>query len=228
MEITKRIVCLANSRKLSGRCVAGRELIGGRPRAWIRPVSDRPNEAVSKDERQYADGSDPQLLDIIDVPLLEARPKDHQQENWLLDSQKYWTKVGHYSRSDLDRLAVPSGILWRNESSTRSGHNDRIPLNMAADETSSLKLIRVDGLQLKVFSPSEAFGNNKRRVQARFQFSDVDYALWVTDPDIESEYLAREDGDYSLLRSYLTISLGEPSDDGYCYKLVAAVIRAGD
>ena len=30
MATVKRIVCLANSRKLSGRCVAGKELSSGR------------------------------------------------------------------------------------------------------------------------------------------------------------------------------------------------------
>jgi len=39
MATVKRIVCLANSRKPNGRCVAGVELSGGRPVAWIRPVS---------------------------------------------------------------------------------------------------------------------------------------------------------------------------------------------
>ena len=43
---------------------------------WLRPVSDRENEEVSEYERQYADGSDPRVLDIIDVPLLDAPPKD--------------------------------------------------------------------------------------------------------------------------------------------------------
>lgn len=61
---TKRIVCLANSRKLQGRCIAGRELVGGKPAAWIRPVSDREHEEVSECERQYQDGSDPRVLDM--------------------------------------------------------------------------------------------------------------------------------------------------------------------
>ena len=94
MSITKRMVCLANSRKRQGRCVAGRERNAGVVGAWIRPVSDRPAEEVSEYERQYQDGSDPRVLDIIQVPLIEARPKDYQQENWLLDPQLYWVKAG--------------------------------------------------------------------------------------------------------------------------------------
>lgn len=48
--------------------------------------------------------------------------------------------------------------------------------------------------------------------------------MWVTDPVIEREYLAKDDGDHGLGECYLTMSLGERSDDGYCYKLIAAVI----
>ena len=90
----KRIVCLANSRKYSGRCIAGKELLAdGRPGRWIRPVSARENEEVSEHERQFHDGSDPRLLDVMDVPLLNPLPKDYQQENWLLDPASYWEKV---------------------------------------------------------------------------------------------------------------------------------------
>ena len=223
MTITKRIVCLANSRKLSGRCVAGRELIRGRPRAWIRPVSDRPNEAVSMCERQYADSGDPRVLDIIDISLHEPRPKGHQQENWLLDSDLYWAKVAQYPWSSMDQLVDKSDTLWCNGYSTRNGKNDRIPINLVATETGSLKLIYANSLQIKVFCYY-----NKRRVQAQFRYADEDYEIWVTDPIIEQEYLMREDGNYRLRNIYLTISLGEPNEDNFCYKLVAAVIRAQD
>lgn len=94
MATVKRIVCLANSRKLNGRCVAGKELAGGRPGGWVRPVSAREHEEVSEYERQYEDGSDPRVLDTMDVPLLDPRPRGYQQENWLLDPDQYWVKVG--------------------------------------------------------------------------------------------------------------------------------------
>ena len=47
MPTVKRIVCLANSRKLHGRCVAGREWDGDRVGPWLRPVSARAGQAVS-------------------------------------------------------------------------------------------------------------------------------------------------------------------------------------
>ena len=221
---TKRIVCLANSRKLQGRCIAGREIVAGRPGTWIRPVSARHHQEVSEYERQYQDGGDPKLLDIIDVPLLAHRPKDFQQENWLLDPKYYWTKIDTCSREDLEQFCEPGGLLWRSGSHTYNGQNDQIPEQQAAEETSSLKLIHVDAVRLRVFAPGEAFGNSKRRVQASFHFSGIEYALWVTDPNIERPYLAGEDGHYELGECYLTISLGEPFND-HCYKLVAAVVQ---
>ena len=224
MATTKRILCLANSRKLHGRCVAGVELAGSQPLEWIRPVSARERQEVSEDERQYQNGSDPRLLDIIDISLLEYRPKDYQQENWLLDPEYYWKKVGAFEWENLDTLAETGGTLWRNGYSTGNGTNDRIPIDQAAEETSSLKLVHVDRLRLRVFAPGAAFGNPERRVQAQFQFTVNYYALRVTDPRIEQTYLAKENGHYQLGECYLIISLSEPFK-GNCYKLVAAVLE---
>lgn len=224
MSVTKRIVCLANSRKLHGRCVAGVKLVNGNPAGWLRPISAREHQEVSEYERQYEDGSDPRLLDIIDIPLLEARPKDYQQENWLLDPKYYWQKVGNWPWAELHGFAERTGPLWRNGCHTRNGLNDQIPLAEARMEDHSLKLFHVDGMRLRVLAPGVAFGNAKRRVQAQFNFSGTDYALWVTDPRIERAYLAKVDGEYPFGECYLTVSLGEPFNE-HCYKLVAAVLE---
>ena len=108
--------------------------------------------------------------------------------------------------------------------STYHGQHDRIPLDAAGAVKSSLTLIHVSTLRLRVFKPGEAFGDTKRRVQARFRFGAINYALRVTDPIIERAYLAQADGSYIIGESYLTVSLGEPFNDNV-YKLVAAVIR---
>ena len=223
MPEVKRIVCLANSRKLHGRCVAGREWIGGRAGRWIRPVSDREHQEVSEYERQYEDGSDPKVLDVIDVPVLEPRPDDYQSENWLLDPEYYWEKVGRLSWFDLPAVVDPSAPLWLDGSSTYHGRNDRILLDAVDSVADSLKLIHVDQLSLSVFKPGEAFGNMKRRVQGRFTFAGRQYWLWVTDPVYERRYLAKLDGEYPIGECFLTVSLGEPYG-GAVYKLIASII----
>jgi|SRR5581483_10880504 len=222
MGVTKRIV-----RKMQGRCVAGRELTDNGPGPWIRPVSARPTEEVSEEERRYENASDPRVLDIIDVPLLEPRPKDYQQENWLLDPDCYWEKRGTLAWADLATLRDGRGPLWINGFHSYNGLNDRILLAQANALGSSLKLIHVGQLEFRVFKPGEAFGNPKRRVQGQFSYAGTDYWLWVTDPIIERQYLAEPDGEYAAGEAYLTISLGEPYQD-HCHKLIATVIgRAG-
>lgn len=190
----------------------------------VRPVSARKNQGVSKNERQYEDGSDPQVLDIIDIPLLKRQPEDYQTENWLLDSEHYWRKVGHLPRSDLPALTDPDGPLWLDGHSTSKGENDKIPMNIINSIANSLRLIRLEYLQLNVSMPGEAFGNRKRRVQGRFSHAGKGYTLRVTDPKFD----AKPNGGYEIRECYLTISLGEPfNSTGACYKLIAAIITAG-
>lgn len=226
---TKRILCLANSKKLAGRCIAGREVNGAVAGPWVRPVSARPSEEVSENERQYQDGSDPRLLDVIDVPLLRAAPHACQVENWLLDPGYYWTRVSRASWTELLDFVEAPLTLWTNSHSTYHGLYDEIPQAVADVLPGSLYLIRVDLATLHVFAPQEAFGNPKRRVQAHFTHSGVPYRLWVTDPVIERTYLAQADGYYTGGDCCLTISLGEPfhKNDGvaYRYKLVAAIVE---
>lgn len=225
MPVVKRLLCLANSRKLNGRCVAGIELSDKDQRiGWIRPVSAREHEEVSEYERQYEDGSDPMVLDVMNIPLLEARPKGYQQENWLLDPEHYWQKIERFGWKELAALADPVGSLWVDGYSTYNGRNDRIPLAQATGLTSSLRLVKADRLTLSVFKPGEAFGNPKRRVQGRFSYSGAEYRLWVTDPRYERDYLAKSDGEYEIGESFITVSLGEPHNDA-CYKLVAAIME---
>lgn len=69
-----RIVCLANSVKLRGRCIAGLRMDGG---GWIRPVS---NDAPSRGalfEPQYLaqDGAEVRPLDVIETSFVRPDPK---------------------------------------------------------------------------------------------------------------------------------------------------------
>ena len=226
MSEIKRIVCLANSRKLNGRCIAGRVFDGTDVGPWIRPVGARENQEVSEYERQYEDGSDPKVLDIIDVPLRQHCPGGYQSENWLLDPAVYWQRAGKLRKSELSRFVDPVAPLWLDGHKTWNGENDKIPEEFLSAVPNSLRLVHVKALTVAVFVPGGAFGNPKRRVQGRFLHAGTKYALWITDPVIERKYLARPDGRHELDECCLTISVGEPYQ-GACYKLIAAVTELG-
>lgn len=225
MTAVKLIVCLANSRKHNGRCIAGVEIVDRLPGEWVRPVSDRPGAEVSEDERQYPDGSDPRVLDVLELPLLDSAPDGYQAENWLLDPDSYWVRKGRVTWEQLAGFEDDEEPLWPDDaSSTYHGVNDRVQASRADRFENSLRLIRVADLTIHVFAPSAAFNNPKRRVQGDFTYVGMPYRVWVTDPVVEQHYLAQPDGTYDIGDCFLTMSLGERADDGYCYKLIAAVI----
>ena len=226
--ILKRVICLANSRKRNGRCIAGKELwSGGRVGGWIRPVSDREDEEVSEEERHYEDGSEPRVLDVIDVPIVEARPKLYQRENWLLDPRYKWKRIRQIAPQELTEFAEPEEPLWESGFSTVDGHNDRIPLMLTESIDKSLRFIKVEDLRLLVYRPSGGSGRTGRRVQGQFSYAGTEYWLRVTDSAYESRYMRRVSGTYRIGESYLTVSLGEPYQ-GYAYKLIAAIIELTD
>ncbi|MFI6032429.1 dual OB domain-containing protein [Amycolatopsis magusensis] len=223
MATTKKLVCLANSRKPGGRCVAGIEVFDG-SKSWIRPVSDRPQHAVSEVERQYRNGAEPQVLDIVSVPLLKPRPDGFQRENWLLDPAVRWQKVGRVGWHDLLGLEQHPESLWINGDHTSAGCNDRVPVGRKYTLKDSLKLIRVDGVTIQVLSWST---NQKLKVRARFVHARTAYGLRVTDPVYEEKFQAKGPGNYRLTESFLTVSLAEEFE-GYYYKLVAGIIERAD
>ncbi len=224
MGIVKRIVCLANSRKLGERCIAGKLFETDSPTDWLRPVSRSVNGEVSPRERLCSDGTEPGLMDLLDIVLLGEQPHGYQKENWLFDSTQRWHKCGKIPRRWLARLVDPVAPLWVDGHHTGNGRNDMIPLELAQPLDSSLRLIHVDRLTLKVFT-SEWNGIAKRKVQGQFTHASSEYWLSITDPVCERVYKPRPDGTYDLGACFLTISLSEPLvERNACYKLIAAII----
>lgn len=222
MTEVKTIVCLANSYRGGVRCVAGKEITGGNIGNWIRPVSNLEGEEIQ--EYKCHDGQELKLLDIIDVPVIKHCPKDHQKENWLLDTEalgEIWQKKGRLKWSQLQSLKDKTDILWSDEWIEQRGMNDRISNDDVKKD--SLRLIHVN--ELTIISKSRY--NGGRSVQAYFQHNSIDYQFWVTDPEcINKHKRDREDAKVELDESYLTVSLGlRYEKDNFCYKLVAGVME---
>ena len=219
----KTIVCLANSRKNHGRCIAGREWSDSGPGNWIRPVSDWEIQSLDEKARMCSDGSDPIPMDIIEVPLIGQQANQVQSENWLIDSDGEWKNCGRVEWDELQKMVAPVADLWGLGLSSRHGMNDMI--DPAEKVNGTLRLVRVPGLQISVFEYWMKHGVHKRQVRARFMYNNQEYGLKVTDALYEKELKKMGDGEYELDECYVTISIVGPYDDGKRYGLVAAIIK---
>jgi len=216
------IVCLANSRKISGRCIAGKIMSENK---WMRPVSNRESEEISEEERRYENGQMPKLFDVISIPVKEYKPKLFQSENYLIDDDYYWEKIGEFN-SSLDNLLDYPENLWGIGESSYQGLNDRSSEQKQNNYSESLYLVKPQSLKIIVRTEGHEFGDAKRKVRADFNYNDITYIFPVTDPEFERKYLSGENGVFALPveNTYLCVSLGLPYN-GYCYKFVASIIQ---
>ncbi|TVQ46660.1 MAG: hypothetical protein EA365_05100 [Gloeocapsa sp. DLM2.Bin57] len=225
---TFQILCLANSYKCQGRCIAGLRQDG---LGWIRPVSTHLHGTLFAEEYQLPHQQEPRLFDILEIDFIKPLPELHQPENWLI-SNKPWrlvTSCQYSSLSEkqrltsfLEHLATPKSYIFNSfEDKISYNHILKNPLK------SSLVIVKPENLSFKIST------NDKRKIKASFDLKGSHYHLAVTDPIFLKKILYFSDGDYPVEELslpnfnsehiFLTISLGEPYHE-YCYKLVAGVI----
>jgi len=228
MSYTKTIVCLANSRRPGGWCVAGKEVLGGgRFGEWIRPVNTQNDDAISAGEMKLDDGKRPRLLDVITVPLIEHVPKPHQPENHQIDSSRPWTKRDVLGKHELPALVDEAYDIWRIR---RNAPNDRVWESCINEVKKSLLLIRPESLTIHA---------EPERTRANFNYEGVPYNMSVTDLVAEARYAVRKpvtEACYQIATDgvYLCLSIaGNPfqpwgSQGRSYFKIVAAIIGDAD
>ncbi|MFM7679189.1 MAG: dual OB domain-containing protein [Roseiflexaceae bacterium] len=217
------IICLANSIKNNGFCVAGIELNHhSTPVRWIRLIGNNHPQGLTVSDYRYRNGDTPQVFDVINIPVVAFQPLSYHVENWLIDTTRYWYKRGEWdvdtTVKNLSSHIYYHGPLWINGYSSSTGANNRIPEELFDSLGSSLQLIIADDVKL--------YANKKyNRVDAYFGFADNRYVLSVTDPQILEKYshISGEFNPLLLGRCMMTISLGEPYQ-GFAYKLAAHIM----
>jgi len=223
MAYVKRIVCLANSVKTGGSCIAGKEVLAKGYGGWIRPVSARPTAEVRFSEYRYQNNESPELLDIIDVPLLKAAPQHHQTENHVITAGR-WLKQGALPWNQLEQLRDRPASLWINSDSTIGGRYNCMSPAQAAMMPDSLFLLKMKSF-IVVVSSNTWEGKTRKTYRGEFDYKGVRYKFNLTDPAARRAFASKTEGDYPLNDVYLCISLTETyAEDGRCHKLVAAVI----
>jgi hypothetical protein len=217
---TVDFVCLANSKKRQGRCVAGIKVGGG----WIRTVSNT-LEGTLHHEYILPNGDELRLLDLVRAEVTTPRPEAHQPENWVLAN----TKMTLLSRPApvfmlkvlQNYVTTDPKLLGSIGDKISESYYTRYPLK------ESLALALPQQIEWRVTTGVR--GN--RQVRACFNLRGRDYNFSITDPVWLAKFNNLPVDNYSLADSgltpndkiWFTISLSEPFN-GFCYKLVAAVL----
>lgn len=208
-------ICLANSRKHGGRCVAGIRTDGG---GWIRPVTERDNGALLPQHYTLRDGTQVHALDLLRIEVVKPHTRLHQPENWLVGAQTWELVARPAPRTSLALLR--NYIL---AAPTLLGNTyDRIHLKKFgyAPVGASLALVIPQAVTWQV----KETGPGQHQLRALFTLNDTEYNLAVTDLEWGQRFFTCQPG-YTQTdqRIVLIISLGEPFNN-YCYKLVAGVL----
>lgn len=210
-----RIICLANSYKHGGRCIAGIDTETGN---WIRPVPDTEDRAITP-TMMVIGGRQPQILDVIEIPLEDSGPDEGcQPENRLLKPGP-WNKIGRIT---------PQGLLRYCEDDSVILHTYKeyvLPSLFAKAPRSKWKSLQLVHNTNVTFVPHGSDPNRWRTYfrDGRGRLLD----LKLTDPVISNRLRNNEKISCNCI---LTLSLATPwSPDGVqperCYKLVAGVVE---
>jgi hypothetical protein len=226
---TFELICLANSKKHGGRCVAGLRTDGG---GWVRPVGPTPDAVLQPRHYRLDDGTEARVLDVVQIGCQEPVPKPHHPEDWVVDGTRWRLArrpATQEHRALLRRHLTTTSLLLEN-------WVDRVPYDAytVRPAKASLTLVAPERLEWVV----KVNERGERRFRVRFVLKGRHYDLSLTDPLWEQRLNRLPLGTHPRgavdgLRPddevLLTISLGEPFQadprhDPCCYKLVAAVI----
>jgi len=211
-----KIVCLANSFRVGGRCLGGIELDqnnnaiiqNGRPK-WIRPVCNTEHEEVPTHLV-----SDISLLDIVEFHAIQATGHGHQSENVLFDTDSITTN-GRFPISQLDNL-----IDNRRYSLVFANKGAAVPEHKVDELSYSLIL-----LSLTEFETNERVFENKQYPQIKLSFRHNGnlYNFPITDPSFLHRYGLNNNILQGKQKIYVTFSLAAPHEE-WSSKLVAGIM----
>jgi|GEM_PF-371193 len=211
-----KIVCLANSFRVGGRCLGGIELDqnnnpviqNGRPK-WIRPVCNTEHEEVPTHLVSHIS-----LLDIVEFQAIQATGHGHQSENVLFNTNSIQTN-GRFPISRLNTITDNNrfNLLFVNRGAA-------VPEHLVDSLNHSLML-----LELTNFETNERIFEGKPFPQIKLSFKHNEnlYNFPITDPSFLHKYGINNNILQGKQRVYVSLSLAAPHE-GWSSKLIAGII----
>lgn len=223
MSVKKSVVCLANSFRPGGSCVAGIEFDGENFGQWIRPVSNRDDQAISVPEKTYEDGTQLAMLDIVQMTFDKHKPEGHQTENWVISEGVRWKKLGKLNPAQIQpAVGSPTTKLWGIAGDTKYGLKDKLPAFFANIAKNSLRLIQPETAVVEVIRNDYT---DKDALWVSFRWAGTKHKIKLTDPVQFARFNTGTGATHHLESPMLCISLAKVwEEQGTASKLVAGLI----
>ena len=211
-----RFVCLANSFKEGGRCLAGIELDNnnnpiienGHPK-WIRPICNTPHGEVHTHLVVHLN-----ILDIIEIDVTGyPEERDYQSENALFRENSIRV-LGRFNSNNLNQLCDNRNLIFGNRGKAVSEE---------AIGTLSYSLMFINTNQFEVIERTYEDNPNRPQVRLVFTYNGNRYDLPVTDPIFLHNYQSNPDIMEDVADVYLSLSLAVVHNHWHS-KLVAGII----
>ena len=210
-----RIVCLANSYKEGGRCVAGIEIDSNNDVVykdfmpnWIRPVCK-----TTHGEIPIHLVSDVRPLDIFEFVITEPAPAGFQTENVLFDKASLKV-VGVFEKEKVYTLGI------NNRSNLFGNSGKALTPEMAENLNHSLMLISIGEFEILAVKYEDC-EHPKFRLKFKYGFFDKD--LSITDPIFLEKYKHDRNILKDINQIYAVLSVGILFE-GWHSKLVACIL----
>jgi hypothetical protein len=222
----KTIVCLANSYKHGGRCVAGICLDDGK---WIRLRSRDGDGSLAPHEYALNDGhGELRLLDVFEVDLHYAIPSDCHPEDWVTSPQ-FWRLI---ERPCSDKTWKKVAERVERRGPLLGGYSDRVWASYFKNKPAEASLALVCPTDVWWWAREE---RGKIKYRALFKLNNITYDLAVTDPRWLEQMRLLPAGIYphrllapETAETWLAVSLSEafsPGGGGAAhFRIVAGVI----
>jgi hypothetical protein len=210
-----RFVCLANSYKEGGRCLAGIELdknyspiiVNNKPK-WIRPVTADEHGIIPTIIAESFE-----ILNIIEIDITGDKPEGYQSENvtFLEVTIKI---IRNYDKGDVANLCDNRDIIFGNKGKA-------VSQDVIQGLNHSLMFVCVTQFEIIVKEYEDR--PDKPQIRLLFLYNGNSYDLPITDPDFLHRFQNNEkilDGKKQI---FLSLSLGIVWK-GWYYKLIAGLI----
>lgn len=215
----KYFICLANSYKRGGRCVASVEIVfdangklnpvcddDGKPR-WIRPIA---NTTYGEIPNNVAEGI--KLLSIVKLYNVVPCPNKPHTEN------VYYSKLEQYKYDLSHNVNIINHLFDSTHQAIFHNRGRAVSAEMSMGINYSLMLIHAENACAYIDENRE-----KSKNRMSFTYCGADYDFPITDPIFLDEFKKEPERYVNISDVYLTLSLGLEFE-GWHHKLVAGVI----